>query len=320
MRRLFGTGLLALVGLTGTAFAADLSVPSLPTTKAPASAPAIHWSGFYVGVNAGGDWYGGKGFAGGSNVRSLLPASNIINVPSTFDRTSAGFTAGGLAGYNYQIGRFVLGGETDFNYMDSRSDSSGSTSILCCEILEPTPPAPTAPLAVVPITTGSGHSLPTAGPPVPPIHLPALVPIYAVETLGHTSKSQLNWFGTARVRFGYVPTQRLLVYGTGGLAYGEVQGNLEWSNVFSGIATSRYWQGSDSDVRVGWTLGAGAEYALTSSISIRAEYLYLDLGKSNVSANYSGLYPQSAPWTQIYYTSSRDNKFNIARAAVAYKF
>jgi outer membrane immunogenic protein len=84
--------------------------------------------------------------------------------------------------------------------------------------------------------------------------------------------------------------------------------------------TSRYWEGSDSDLRVGWTLGAGAEYALTSSVSIRAEYLYLDLGKSNVMANYSGLYPQSAPWTQIYYTSSHDNKFNIARAAVAYKF
>ena len=71
---------------------------------------------------------------------------------------------------------------------------------------------------------------------------------------------------------------------------------------------------------MGWTLGAGAEYALTSSISIRAEYLYLDLGKSNVTANYTGLYPQTGPSTQIYYTSSHDKKFNIARAAIAYKF
>ena len=65
---------------------------------------------------------------------------------------------------------------------------------------------------------------------VPPgIHLPpgihplVVVPIYATETLTHASKSQLDWFGTARGRFGYVPTPRLLVYGTGGLAYGEVK-------------------------------------------------------------------------------------------------
>jgi outer membrane immunogenic protein len=131
-------------------------------------------------------------------------------------------------------------------------------------------------------------------------------------------RTQLVWDG--RARLGFLPTERLLVYGTGGLAYGEVQANLEWSNVFSGIVTSRYWQGSDSDVRVGWTLGAGAEYALTSSISIRAEYLYLDLAKSTVTANYAGLFPATAPQPQIYYTSSHDNKFNIARAAIAYKF
>jgi outer membrane immunogenic protein len=320
MRRCLATALLALVGATGTGVAADLSGPARPTTKAPIPASTINWSGFYVGVNARGDWYGGRGFVGGGNVRSLAPASNLVNVPTTFDRTGAAFTTGGLAGYNRQIGSFVFGAETDFDYIDSRSDKYGSTSILCCEILEPGPPPPPAPLAVVPITTSSGHSLPTRGSPVPPLHLPGLVPVYATETLGHDSRSQLDWFGTARVRFGYVPTQRLLVYGTGGLAYGEVQGNLEWSNVFSGVVTSRYWEGSDSDVRVGWTLGAGAEYALTSAISIRAEYLYLDLGKSTVTANYAGLYPANATQMQIFYTSTHDNKFNVARAAIAYKF
>jgi hypothetical protein len=64
--RFFGTGVIALVGLTATAFAADLSAPTVPTPKAPASAPAINWSGFYVGVNAGGDLYGGNGFVGGA--------------------------------------------------------------------------------------------------------------------------------------------------------------------------------------------------------------------------------------------------------------
>jgi outer membrane immunogenic protein len=240
----------------------------------------------------------------------------IVASHSTFDRTSAGFTAGGLAGYNYQLGSFLLGAETDFNYIDSHPDKYGSTSNLCCETFVP---KPSAPLDVVPTAPSSGHSLPTRSP-ARPFSPPVLVPIFATETLGHDSRSQLNWFGTARARLGFLPTARLLVYGTGGLAYGEVERNLEYSNVFSGLVTSRSWQGSDSSVRVGWTLGAGAEYALTSTISIRAEYLYLDLGKSTVAANYAGLYPQTAPWTQIYYTSSHDNKFNVARAAIAYKF
>jgi outer membrane immunogenic protein len=230
MHRRLATALLALAGATGTGFAADLSAP-LPTTKAPIPASTINWSGFYVGVNAGGDWYGGNGFVGGGNVQSLVPASNLVNVPTTFDWTSAGFTAGGLAGYNYQIGSFVLGAEADFNYIDSRSDKFGSTSILCCETLGPAPPG---------FPPGTRIPVPGTG---------------AVETLSHDSRSQLDWFGTARARFGYVPTERLLVYGTGGLAYGEIQGNLQWSDVFSGIATSRYWQGSDSDIRVGWRSG-----------------------------------------------------------------
>jgi outer membrane immunogenic protein len=276
MRRLLGAALFALVGTVGAAFAADLSAPALPTTKGPVPAPVYNWTGFYVGVNAGGDWDGGNGFVGGGNIDSLLPASRIIDIPITADRTDPGFTAGGLAGYNYQINSFVLGAETDFNYLDSQSHRYGTTSVLCC---------------------GGG-----------------------VEALGFDSKSELNWFGTARMRLGFLPTERLLVYGTGGLGYGEVGRSLEFSNIFTENVTSRYWQGSNSEVRVGWALGAGAEYALTSAISIRAEYLFLDLGKSSVTANYAGLYPQSAPWPQIYYTSSHDNKFNIARAAIAYKF
>ena len=54
MRCLLAARLLALIGATGTSFAADLSAP-LPTTKAPIPASTINWSGFHVGVNADGD-------------------------------------------------------------------------------------------------------------------------------------------------------------------------------------------------------------------------------------------------------------------------
>ncbi len=269
-----GTLLLAgtMAVVSTTAFAADLAY-----RKAPAPVdPAFNWSGFYVGVNAGGGWYDGRGFAGSSNVASLVSPSNLISFPPNPARNDPGVTVGGLAGYNYQIGSFVLGAETDFNYADLKSRHSGGVTTICC-----------------------------GG---------------AVDTLSYDSRSQLDWFGTMRARLGFLPTAQLLIYGTGGLAYGEVERSLQQSTVIPAIAVGRYWQGNASDVRVGWTAGGGAEYALTPSITVRAEYLYLDLGKSSVTANYVGNFPAAPVQTQIYYASSHDNKFNIARAAIAYKF
>ncbi|MBS7540631.1 outer membrane protein [Ancylobacter lacus] len=76
----------------------------------------------------------------------------------------------------------------------------------------------------------------------------------------------LDYFGTARLRAGYAINQ-MLVYGTGGLAYGG------GSYTESGL--------SDDQTHIGWALGAGLEYAFTPNWSAKAEYLYLDLGKEN---------------------------------------
>jgi outer membrane immunogenic protein len=82
----------ALLGLTVGAVAADL-----PSRRSPApvvsSVPSFTWTGFYLGANAGIGWG-----AGGSN--------------------NAGFIGGGQAGFNYQMGSIVIGGETDLQYAD----------------------------------------------------------------------------------------------------------------------------------------------------------------------------------------------------------
>jgi len=79
---------------------------------------------------------------------------------------------------------------------------------------------------------------------------------------------ELDWFGTVRGRVGYLLEPRSLLYATGGLAYGHL------SSDFSGPAVSI----SDSTTRAGWVVGAGFERAFDRSWTVRAEYLYMDLG------------------------------------------
>ena len=74
------------------------------------------------------------------------------------------------------------------------------------------------------------------------------------------------WFGTARGRVGYA-FNNFLVYGTGGLAFGEVSGQ----NFFL----------TENHGSIGWTAGAGVEMALNKNWSAKAEYLYVDLSDKN---------------------------------------
>jgi outer membrane immunogenic protein len=96
-----------------------------------------------------------------------------------------------------------------------------------------------------------------------------------IDDLGSAEAgSAVNWFGTGRLRLGFLPTQRLLVYGTGGVAYGDVESYLDvqddnGNDVFN-ISTS--------DTQIGWTIGGGFEYAVTNNITLKTEYLYVDLG------------------------------------------
>jgi len=84
---------------------------------------------------------------------------------------------------------------------------------------------------------------------------------------GGYCRTDVNWLGSARVRGGAAVGPALL-YFTGGLAFGEVEANRP----FTGVANN--W----SQTRTGWTVGAGVEYAVAPAWSVKAEYLYVDLG------------------------------------------
>lgn len=88
--------------------------------------------------------------------------------------------------------------------------------------------------------------------------------------------TDIDWFGTIRGRLGFVPTERLLVYGTGGAAFGHTtsSGSIDVSG-----AVAFEESASASDTRTGWAAGAGAEYAFADNWTLKLEYLYVDLGE-----------------------------------------
>jgi outer membrane immunogenic protein len=94
-----------------------------------------------------------------------------------------------------------------------------------------------------------------------------------------TGDDRLDWFGTVRGRFGFLATPNLLLYGTGGLAYGRVKNSA--TLVFTPPIDGNY-SGSTNETKSGWTAGAGAEYAFGNNWSAKVEYLYVDLGTTTV--------------------------------------
>ena len=128
---------------------------------------------------------------------------------------------------------------------------------------------------------------------------------------GYTAVAQqrTDWFGTMRLRAGVTPVSQLLLYATGGVAFGEVQysGNVIFPPVFQ-------FPVSESKTKVGWTVGAGAEYALTRNWSIKAEYLYYDLGNESLLGNPTLV---GFPVQNMY---DFKTSANIVRAGINYKF
>jgi len=87
---------------------------------------------------------------------------------------------------------------------------------------------------------------------------------------------KIDWFGTVRGRLGILATPQVLLYATGGLAYGEVD-----SSAVIGAAGTAF--STVSNTHVGWTVGAGIEGMIGPNWTARLEYLYIDLGTANGS-------------------------------------
>jgi outer membrane immunogenic protein len=93
--------------------------------------------------------------------------------------------------------------------------------------------------------------------------------------------SDLNYMGTLRGRLG-VAFGRVMLYGTGGWAFGK----LEVTDQLAGV--------SDSNALSGWAAGGGLEYVWNQSITLRAEYIHLDYGTETYTSLPAGAQDVSA--------------------------
>jgi outer membrane immunogenic protein len=270
-------GLLGAVAILGPALAGEAPPPvkkrvrAAPARVARAPRPqpqpvqqTSNWTGGQVGGSNGGSFANNAFAEPGSYI--CAPASdglisytqNCYETPFNFTGHRSSYTIGPFLGYRVQLGAFVVGAETDISY--KRANSSGSE------------------LAYVPITavpTGAGSTL------------------YYQRTDYFTGSLNQGWDGSLRGRLGVLVTPWMLLYGTGGMAFGKVSGSLAYTGTiyqcFSpgqscttpvGNAVSSV---SFSETRVGYTAGAGVEYQFYGPWSARIEYRYSDLGSFSKS-------------------------------------
>ncbi len=114
-----------------------------------------------------------------------------------------------------------------------------------------------------------------------------------------------NWQASLRARIG-VANEQLLLYGTGGVAWGDF--------------TSSYWSTptplrneTKTETHQGTVWGGGIEYALTSQVTLRAEYLAYDFGEQVYGYSNPAVAPANAPVTF-------DTSHNVVRAGFSYRF
>lgn len=112
---------------------------------------------------------------------------------------------------------------------------------------------------------------------------------------GGSYETKNSWLGTARGRIGYAGWNNLLPFITGGAAFGDVKATAP-----NGASASK--------TQIGWTAGGGLEYAMWANWSVKAEYLYLDLGKFDAGSSF-GIGSDNVNF-----------KANLVRAGVNYRF
>jgi opacity protein-like surface antigen len=118
----------------------------------------------------------------------------------------------------------------------------------------------------------------------------------SVSSFGFTNSfdiaTRVNWLSLNSVRVGFIPADRWLVYGKGGVAFAKETHDLSFSQLAPGIGSTSL-SASGSALHTGWLGGVGVEYAFLGNWSAKLEYNYLNFRLQNVIT--SGIQDFNAP-------------------------
>lgn len=277
---------------------------ALPNIKGqPTVSPAPLWTGFYAGLNAG------YGFGTANNAQQYGWADPAYQQQFTGYQDSGAATFALAASYsvlgrNITQGGFIGGGQVGYNYQYGQSTVIGFEADIQGSGISGEGSSNGAALN----THDNGLGF-----------YSTRVPIIA----------GINWMGTARGRVGYLVTPTVLLYATGGLAYGGTYLKTyptsydihptDWARPHA------IWtQNSQQNLNVGWTAGGGFEWMVMPNWSIKGEALYYDLGNTSVSnLAYSGGYSSTGDNNNMVeggFTTRAYYQGVIARAGVNYHF
>jgi len=226
------------------AFAADFGAPTAP----------YNWTGAYFGVNGGLGWANSKTNYSYSSIPAPAPpgfedvfgAGGPLNVSGDTAVQSAiadGYLPVSLGDSSNTFG--AIGAQFGYNYQMQQMVGGFEADLDWADGVR-----------------SSSFVAPPNG---------------VITNVGHESAG-LQWLGTARLRAGYA-FDRTLIFATGGLAFGGIKAESSASQ-FDGANTDLF-AGSASGTKVGYALGGGVEYAFAANMSLKAEYLYYDLGTAN---------------------------------------
>jgi outer membrane immunogenic protein len=130
---LASVALLALAA-AGPVAAADMAVRAPVYKAAPAVMASYNWTGWYVGLNAGGAWSSSEVITQTEFTGGYFAATSVTSINSNGrgNIDSDGFTGGVQSGYNWQAGNIVAGVELDFNYFGTKASRSVTVPYPCC--------------------------------------------------------------------------------------------------------------------------------------------------------------------------------------------
>jgi outer membrane immunogenic protein len=269
-------GLLAgAVSIAAACSGAAVAADLSPAYKAPvkAIAPAANWSGLYIGGNVGYGWDSGST---GISAASTDPAL----APALAAIVGAGSYPAALS----PSAQGVIGGaQIGYNWQLPSQWLVGLEADL----------------------QGSG---------IKGSDSQTRSPAFFDATSTGVTKS-IDWFGTVRGRVGFLATPQWLLYGTGGLAYGQTKSSFTTTDLTTGCVPNATFcaNGASSDVRTGWTAGAGAEAMLAPNWSVKVEYLYVDLGRRSMNIPASTV-------PAIVFSTSTPFREQIVRVGLNYHF